>query len=321
MITMNQMVEKAARILLGMQRHNWEHGTAMQAFLEMGDKETVIAMAHEAVYRSVPDGRLAMIGDGNGCTDPCSVGEALLWAYEWTGDEYFKKGLDGLLNWALKDAPRSEKGAVYHMIKGAEFWSDSFYMLPPFLVAAGYVKEALANFYGYWEALYDKEAHLLRHRWNDATKEFTNPAHWGTGNGWCLAGMARMIPQLYANGYESEAEDMVALAVELLDGVLAYMRSDGLFLNDVDVPDSFIEVNLSQMVAYTIYRGVADEWLPEEYLEKADLMKAAAEGKCSEYGVIWDACGAPRFDRPGISPEAQAFFLLMETAAENCGRE
>ena len=137
---MNDRMKKAARILLGMQRHNWEQGTAMQAFLEMGDKETVIAMAHEAVYRSLPDGRLAMLGGGNGCTDPCSVGEALIWAYEWTGDEYFREGLDGLLKWALHTAPRNEAGVVYHMTKGAEFWSDSFYMLPPFLVAAEYYK-------------------------------------------------------------------------------------------------------------------------------------------------------------------------------------
>ncbi len=317
---MNDKVKKAARILLGMQRHNWEQGTAMQAFLEMGDRDTVIAMAHEAVYRSLPDGRLAMLNGGNGCTDPCSVGEALYAAYEWTGEEYFKKGLDGLMEWALHTAPRNEEGVVYHMTKGTEFWSDSFYMLPPFLVAMGYCEEALVQFNGYWKALYDEQAHLLRHRWNDTAKEFTNPAYWGTGNGWALAAMARMIPHLYVQGYEPEAEGMIAKAVELLDGVLRYMNADGTFRNNVDEADSFAEVNLSQMVAYTIYRGVAEEWLPEEYLEQADCMRIAAESRCSEYGVVWDACGAPRFDSPGCSPEAQAFFLMMEAAWENCNK-
>ncbi len=313
---MNTQIEKAAKALLAMQRHNWEQGTAMQAFLEMDDRETVIAMAHEAVYRSLPDGRLAMLSGENAATDPCSVGEALIRVYEWTGDEYFKKGIDGLLKWALHTAPRNEDGVVYHMIDGKEFWADSFYMLPPFLMAAGYFEEALLQFKGYWKALYDEEVHLLRHRWDDNTKKFINPAHWGTGNGWALAAMARMIPQLCAAGKSKDEEEMIVCAKELLDGVLDYMRPDGTFLNNVDEEDSFVEVNLSQMAAYTIYRGVHEKWLPQEYLEKADCMRMAAEDRCSEYGVIWDVCGAPSFEKTGCSPEAQAFFLLMETAHE-----
>ena len=45
------MIRKAALVLLSMQRHSWEQGVAMQAFLEMGDMETVTAMAIGAVYR------------------------------------------------------------------------------------------------------------------------------------------------------------------------------------------------------------------------------------------------------------------------------
>ncbi len=308
------MMEKAAKILLGMQRHSWEQGTAMQAFLEMGDRETVIAMAHDAAYRSLADGRTAMLPGETACTDPCSVGEALVWVCKWTEDEYFQKSLDGLLKWALEKAPRNEKGVIYHMDNGTEFWADSFYMLPPFLLAAGYCREALAQFEGYWEALYDREAHLLRHRWDDAAKQFINPAHWGTGNGWALAAMARMLPGLREAGMEKEAEQMTGRAVELLEGVLQYMSADGTFSDVVDRVDSFVEVNLSQMSAYTIYRGIADGWLSEKYLDKANLMREAAEKRCSRYGVIRDVCGAPFFDKSGCSPEAQAFFLLMENA-------
>jgi len=32
-------------------------------------------------------------------------------------------------------------------------------------------------------------------------------------------------------------------------------------------------------------------------------------------GFVHDVCGAPIFNSPGIAPEGQAFFLLMETAA------
>ena len=50
---------RAEKALLATQRHNWEHGTAMQAFLEAGRMDVVIPMAREAVYRQLPDGRPA----------------------------------------------------------------------------------------------------------------------------------------------------------------------------------------------------------------------------------------------------------------------
>ena len=74
---MNEAMQRAARALLSMQRHSWEQGVAMQAFLECGEREVVCAMAREAVYRSEPDGRCAVIDHDHAATDPCSVGEAL----------------------------------------------------------------------------------------------------------------------------------------------------------------------------------------------------------------------------------------------------
>lgn len=41
------ITDKSALVLLAMQRHSWEQGTAMQAFLEMGEMEIVTAMARE----------------------------------------------------------------------------------------------------------------------------------------------------------------------------------------------------------------------------------------------------------------------------------
>ncbi len=307
--------EKVALALLSMQRHSWEQGVAMQAFLEMGQKDTVIAMAYEAVYRSTADGRCATIGFTEAITDPCSVGEALLAAAQWTGDDYLINGSHALLHWALKDAPRNKDGVLYHLTTGTEFWADSFYMLPPFLVCAGEYTAALQNFYGYWNALYDHTNHLLRHMWDDAKKIYIRSAHWGTGNGWALAAMARMLPMLYEAGYQNDADTICNYAKELLDGVLHYLRPDGFFHDVLDDPNTFVETNLSQMTAYSIYRGVADGWLSQDYLAEAEQMRKAARSKVNAYGLVCDACGAPHFDKPGQSPEAQAFYLLMEQAA------
>ena len=107
---------------------------------------------------------------------------------------------------------------------------------------------------------------------------------------------------------------------ELLDGCLAHQRPDGLFYNEVDNPSSFVETNLAAMLAYAIYESVRGGWLPESYLARADQMRAAVRAKVDQFGFVQGVAGAPQFDRPGVSAEGQAFFILMEGAARKAGR-
>jgi rhamnogalacturonyl hydrolase YesR len=307
-------IEKAALALLSMQRHSWEQGVAMQAFLEKGDIGIVTAMAKEAVYRSMPDGRVATIGVTDAITDPCSTGEALLAACMATKDPELEQGMEKLLNWALSLAPRNSQGVLYHLNTSQQFWVDSMYMLSPFLAAAGYYKEALINLYGYWDSLYDKEMHLMCHMWDDEEKAYVRAAHWGSGNGWALAGMARMLRLLPQDKYQADIGKIKSMVTELLDCVLLHMRSDGLFHDVIDDTSTFIETNLSQMAAYTIYDGLRQGWLSSDYEEKAIKLREAAIKKIDSYGFVHDVCGAPTFDKAGFSPEGQAFYLLMENA-------
>jgi unsaturated rhamnogalacturonyl hydrolase len=313
MISNSDIVTKVKLALLAMQRYSWEQGTAMQAFLEQGDMDIVIPMAKEAVYRKLPDGRAANIGSTGAVTDPCSVGEALIAACQATGDAALKQGRDELLEWALKKAPRNDKGVVYHLDNKPQIWSDSTYMLPPFLAAAGYFDEALINFYGCWDILFDKKAKLMSHIWDDGAKSFIRKAYWGGGNGWTLAAIARLY-SLLPGGRGADKEKLAIMGKTLIDGVLAYIRSDFLFHDVIDDHESFVETNLSQMLAYTIYRAIHDKWLDKSYLETAEKLYAAAVKKVDAYGLVQDCCGAPSFDKAGVAPEGQAFYLLMEAA-------
>jgi len=310
-------VNKVKLALLAMQRHSWEQGTAMQAFLEQGDMEIVVLMAKEAVNRRLSDGRAANMGDTGAVTDPCAVGEALIAAHKHTGDPALKQGLDELLFWSLRTAPRNEAGVVYHMDGAPQMWSDSTFMLPPFLAAAGYFDAALLNLYGYWDILFDGGAGLMSHMWDDGAKSFVRKAHWGGGCGWTLAAIARVHDLLPAER-DRDRERLAGMGRTLADGVLAHMRDDGLFHDVVDDRDSFVETNLSQMLAYTLYRAIRSGWLDESYLETAERLYAAAVSKIDAFGLVRDCCGAPFFDRAGVSPEGQAFFLLMDAARRTC---
>ncbi len=296
----------AALALLCMQRHSWEQGVTMQAFLETGETETVIRLAAEAVNRRLPDGRVAVMGDVNGATDPCCAGEALLSAARETGDKLFYDAFEGLKTWALTGAPRNADGIVYHLVNAPQFWVDSLYMLPPFLAAAGCREEAVKQVEGYERALFDSRAGLFSHQWDDGAKRFIRAAHWGVGNGWALAAYARLCDLI-----PESAERFAKSARSLIDALLKYMRPDGLFHDVVDDENTFVEANLSQIICYAICRGVRRGWLGSEYGAFARRLYAAAMKNVNAYGVIENVCGAPSFDKAGEAPEAQAFLLMM----------
>lgn len=313
---MNNKIELALNALLSMQRHSWEQGVAMQACLELGRTDLVCAMAFESVNRSLEDGRAAVIGVTDGVTDHCSVGEGLKVACELTGNEILRQGREKLLAWALHDAPKSADGVVYHLNRTEEYWSDSFYMCPPYFAAEGYLGEALAQWNGYWNALYDPQAGLICHKWDDSTKSYSRKAHWGTGIGWTLASIPRMLKFMPETAWAKERRELIEKGTQLLETLLKYIRPDGLFHDVVDEPETYVETNLSQMTAYFIYKGIAGGWLDPKYKEAADQMRRAANDKINALGFVEGVCGAPTFDKPGYSPEGQAFYILMETAAK-----
>jgi Predicted unsaturated glucuronyl hydrolase involved in regulation of bacterial surface properties, and related proteins len=307
-------VEKAKLALLSMQRYSWEQGVAMQAFLEQGDTETVIAMAKEAAYRRSKDGRTAVMGNNDAVTDPCSTGEALIFAFRETQDKAIGEACESLLCWALEKAPRNSKGIVYHLIHKPQFWVDSMYMLPPYLAAAGHPEEALHQIRGYWDALYHPEEQLMSHMWDDARQEFIRKDFWGVGNGWAMAGLARVI-DLLPTKMAGEKEELAQMARTLLSSVLGYAREDGLFHNVINDTSTFVETNLSQMAAYTIYRGIRSGWFPVSQKAEAERLRKAVYDKVDRFGLVQGVCGAPEFNSPGVAPEGQGFFLLMESVS------
>jgi rhamnogalacturonyl hydrolase YesR len=315
---MNKL-DKIKLALLAMQRHSWEQGVTIQAFLEQGDEDVVIALAKEAAYRRDENGRTALMGDGEGPTDTCSPGEAMIYAYEKTGDADIKAALDALLTRVLKKAPRNPDGIIYHVLNRPEIWVDSVYMLPPYLVAAGLPEMAMQHLDAYFSMLYDPKMRLMSHMWDDEQKIYPRRAFWGVGNGWTVAGLARVIDAL-PESMAAERQTLIERSRALIDSLLTYMRPDGYFHDVVDDPATFIETNLSQMLAYAIFRGVKSGYLPNERLIDACKLRAAAHAKVDRFGLVQDVCGAPHFDKAGVAPEGNAFFLLMEAAAEKALR-
>jgi rhamnogalacturonyl hydrolase YesR len=307
-------VETVKQALLSMQRASWEQGVAAQAFLELGDTELVILMAKEAVLRQKADGRLATLGSDEAVTDPAANGEAVLYAAQVTGDPQFHEAAYRMLDYLLHKAPKTDRGVLHHITTRPQVWIDAMYMAPPFLASAGHFDEAVRQIVGMRELLWDREKRLFSHIWDDGQKQFARKDCWGVGNGWAAAGITRVISAL-PDMMAAEKALLVGYAREVIDGCLTHQREDGLFHNVVDVPTTFVETNLAQMLAYSIYRGIRRGWLSASYRESADRMRQAAYAKVDKYGLVQGVCGSPTFDHPGTAAEGQAFFLLMEAAS------
>jgi unsaturated rhamnogalacturonyl hydrolase len=314
--SLQDKTERVFTATLGMQRFDWEQGTVAQALLEMGEVDLVVSFARAAIMRQV-NGRFSVIKGNMPITDCASVGEAVLFAGRLTGDPIFLQGANEMLGVIHQTDHKNEEGIIYHTQEPTKYiMSDAFYMLPPFLAAAGEFDEALKQIEGYRKYLYHPREQLYSHIWDAPNQKFEREDFWGVGNGWAAAGLTRVI-RLLPDRRTNDKNRIIGYVKEVIDGCLKYLRGDGLFHNVVNNPDTFVEVNLSQMISYSIFRGVAAGYLSSGYLEKAEKMRSAANEQVDHLGYVQNVCGLPHFDRPYVAPEGQAFYLLMETAAED----
>lgn len=308
-----ERIRKVQDAMLAMQRRAWEQGTAAQALLELGEVGLAVLLAKDAVVNQLKDGRLGL-NEGNApVCDPAVNGEPVLFAARLTGDPALQTAADRMLAFELHQAPRSRDGIIYHNHIENRIWVDAIYMLPPFLAVAGQPAEAMKQIAGCRRRLQHPVKKLYAHIWDEDRQAFERAALWGSGNGWALAGMTRVWHALPA-GMATEKAQLVEWIRELIDAALPFRRPDGLFHDVLDEPATFVETNFAQMLAYTIYRGVAAGWLPGALRDMAESLRAAAIAKVDAFGIVQGVCGAPNFQKTGTSTEGQAFHLLMEAA-------
>ena len=309
------LTEKVKLAMLSMQRASWEQGVAIQAAVETNDLLLLHLLITEAILRQSSDGRTCMLGSGGNVTDPVAAGPGIVKCYELTGLQKYKDAADKLYEYCKTKAPRNSEGTLYHLTNSKELWSDSIYMLPPFLAAYKDYDECMKQLRGFRNVLWYNDKKLFAHRWSDDKNGFINAKCWGGGNGWAMASYA-IIYELLPDNLSSYKKEVASMLQELTESLILHLRADGLFHDIVDDPDSFVETNLSQMAAFGIYKGIRLGMLDKKYKSYADKMKAGAISKIDSFGYVQGACGSPNFNKPGTSTEAQAFFMMMDAESQ-----
>ena len=137
------------------------------------------------------------------------------------------------LNYLLNVAPRASNGAISHRDSEVQLWADFIYMAPPFIAYYGallggdggatLLQTAYEQVKLYRDVLFDADVELWRHV---ALGSWSDPTHWGTGNGWAAAGALRVLATIQmsdaADSMQSQQNDLLQWVKETLDGVWKY---------------------------------------------------------------------------------------------------
>ena len=214
--------------------------------------------------------------------DMVNEGRILLFLYQQTGEEKYKKAAD-LLRKQLADQPRTDEGGFWHKKRYPyQMWLDGLYMGSPFYVEYGLLFNQPENFddvvnqFVYMENhARDEKTGLLYHGWDEKkVQEWANPetglsqCFWGRGMGWygmALVDVLDYLPQDY-EGRSTLIDNLRRVA----DAMVGYQdKETGVWwqvLDQAGREGNYLEASASNMFVYTLAKGVRKGYLDSTYL-------------------------------------------------------
>ncbi len=217
--------------------------------------------------------------------DHLNNGKLLLFLYEVTGKEKYKKAAD-LLRSQLLSHPRTSEGGFWHKkIYPYQMWLDGLYMAQPFY--AHYAKlfhedsafsDIAKQFILIEKHARDAKTGLLYHGWDESReqqwadkKTGLSPNVWGRALGWY--GMALVDALDYFPAKHPGRDSLIKILNRLAKAVVAVQDpSTGLWYDVPNKPKkhkNYLEASASSMLIYTLAKGVRMGYLPGAYLKNA----------------------------------------------------
>ncbi|KIM78044.1 hypothetical protein PILCRDRAFT_824760 [Piloderma croceum F 1598] len=335
-------------------KRSWELGTQAQALLELNSPSysvlspqslppapqiplnmtdsmnTVLSIAHNVVAnRTISNGNITgpqPLMNDTSAGDPASIGVAVLLA-SYTG-QWSKDGLNyagaaqDQLDYLLEVVPHTSDGAISHLVHEVQLWSDSVYMVPPYLAYYGVIfQNATILFQAYNQIrlyrsyLLDSSANnLWRHILLGAGAE--DQGHWSTGNGWAAAGMLRVLATIrnspFNSSMTSEQTDLINWINEIHTAMYTNLDSNFVFRNYADQELSstnFYDAASTALMASTVYRlsliaGV-DTYIPQAENSRKVLSQAMPGSVTTGANLLWvPPASSSTSSRPGSIPGA-----------------
>ncbi len=196
-------------------------------------------------------------------------------------DRFLKQGIElADMQW---DRPTTDG-----LTPQARFWIDDIWMIAGLQVQAYraarqpvYLDRAALAVRMYLEKL--QQPNGLFHHGTDA------PFFWGRGNGWVAAGLAELLSELPETHIEYAA--IAAGYIKMMDALVRYQSDDGMWLQLIDVSESWKETSATAMFGYALSVGVSRNILDDpKYISSYRKAWNALMDYIDEDGNITDIC-------------------------------
>lgn len=226
----------------------------------------------------------------------------------------------------IEDLKRTFDSLMQYSTLGRKVWnwSDGLFMAPPALVHLSNILQTDRYFQYmdmmWWdvhELLYDKEEHLFYrdNRYLDTARVTGKKIFWSRGNGWVLAGLARVIN--YMKTDEVKKEKYIQLFQEMAHAIAKLQNAEGMWRTDLQ--DStlypYSETSGTAFFTYAFAWGVnqgyldANEFTPIIRESWRGLVKAVdRNGRLGWVQQPWDRPGPVYAD--GSQEYGTGAFLL-----------
>ncbi|RSH91425.1 hypothetical protein EHS25_009724 [Saitozyma podzolica] len=342
-------LSKVYDVMNAISTHSWENGTKSEAILEWTYPTLSVFTSTGNPFPDHPpepageqhlrrgEGGSSLLQD-DAAGDPASLGIAVLLANLTTGDAQvngvgYGEAATQELNYLLYDVPRypptstngtngtsnatlnaATTGAISHRAQYAQLWSDSVFMVPPFLAA-----------YGVWSAnqtllqtaytqcsLYRQYLRTSSGLWMHIVGASTGLDYglWATGNAWAAYGMLRVWASIYHSPYRgdmgSQMADLASWSGEIVQAAEQYITSDGLFHNYLNDTSTFEDSAGAALMAATGLR-LSTLNITNNYVPAALTLLSGVSDKVNSTGYLTQVVNPNSFGAQGTeSPKARA---------------
>lgn len=280
-------------------RWHYIEGCILKAYLDSyeqsGNKEYYDFVKNFIDELYDKEGNISKINLSYYSIDQIRMASILFKLYKIEKKEKYKRILDQIFE-QLKGYPRTEDGNFWHKENYPnQVWLDGLYMGQPFYVQ--YIKEfgedkdysdSLNQFKNVRKNLLNEENKLYYHAYDESRKIFwcdkvtgCSKNVWGRAVGWLSMALVDVIELL--EGETNRVEELKAFLKEIIDGMLPYQHSTGMWYQVVDMgskPGNYLESSGTLMMSYAILKGVRLGCLSNKYQAQGT---AAFDGTVKKY--------------------------------------
>ncbi|MFC2138917.1 glycoside hydrolase family 88 protein, partial [Bacteroidota bacterium] len=271
--------------------YDWDYvtGTVLKGFHELW-RLTNNEVYYNYIKNTVDD----VVNDNGGIAnyslesyniDEINEGRMLLFLYQQTGEEKYKKAAD-LIKSQLEAHPRTSEGGFWHKLRYPnQMWLDGLYMGSPFLAEYGKIfdipddiEDVLNQIFLIEKHLRDSSTGLFYHGWDESKEQdWADPitglseTFWGRAMGWYAMAIVDALDYIPQN-HESR-DSVIHIMQRFAKAIKDYQDTSGVWWQVIDRggdEGNYLESSVSCMFSYSLAKAVRLGYIDTMYKSVAN---------------------------------------------------